>query len=203
MEAIKKTMTNLERNGFHTRFFSAKEDALDWLLTQVEKGQTATSGGSMTLEAMELGNKLEAKGVNFIRHGKPYGGQSAKDIDRLAFSADVYFSSANAITEDGYIFNVDGSGNRVAALSFGPDRVFIVAGRNKICKDTEAAYKRNEEIAAPLNCRRLQKNTPCNHTGTCSDCDSPERICRIYTLMKRAPADSDMTVVIIDEDLGY
>ncbi len=147
--------------------------------------------------------KLTQKNITYIDRYNPPPGKTMEDVEQMAFGADYYFSSANAITQDGYILNVDSSGNRVAAIIYGPEKVYLVVGQNKVCKDAEAALKRNQDIAAPLNCKRLQRKTPCNHTGICVNCLSPERICRAYTLLQMAPTNHEITVVMIGEDLGY
>ena len=202
-EKIEKALLNLEKHGFETKYFSDREGALAWLLLQLESGKTAASGGSITLDELGLIERIQEKGVTYLDRTDPPEGKTRKEVERMAFSADYYFASANAVTEDGYILNVDGNGNRVAAINFGPDHVYLIVGHNKICKDAEAAYRRNHDIAAPLNCRRLNSETPCNQTGVCADCDSKRRICRVYALMKRAPYSHKITVVIIGENLGY
>ena len=117
--------------------------------------------------------------------------------------ADVYLSSANAITEDGFLYNVDGRSNRVAALLYGPNKVIIVAGVNKIVRDLDAAIKRNREVAAPANALRLNKKTPCAKTLRCSDCKSLERICRNYVLMGPQGFKDRVHVILVNEHLGF
>ena len=133
-------------------------------------------------------------------------GLSSEDIDKIyreSFFADAYFSSSNAITEDGELYNVDGNGNRVAALLFGPKKVIIVAGVNKIVKNIDEAIKRNREVAAPANAKRLNKKTPCTKVGFCMDCKSPEKICREYTIIRSQKDNDRIHVIFINENIGY
>ncbi|MEG1500822.1 MAG: lactate utilization protein [Clostridiales bacterium] len=209
---IKNALASLNKNGFSAFYFANKQEAVDFILQQVEPGSKVAFGGSVTLGQLSLRESLEEHGINYIDYRredlsdeerKQVSAEDLKDLSRLSFFADAYFSSANAITEDGLIFNVDGRGNRVAATIYGPNVVYIVVGKNKICLDLPAAYRRLEEIAAPLNCRRLGKKTPCLKTGQCQDCAAGERICNIYTIMQRQPSGTKVNVLIIDEELGY
>ena len=158
----------------------------------------------MSLAEMGVMDHLRSGRYDFLDREKK--GLSAEDIDRLyreSFFTDAYFSSSNAITEEGELYNVDGNGNRVAALLFGPKKVIIVAGVNKIVRDIDEAIKRNREIAAPANAKRLNKNTPCTKIGYCMDCKSPEKICREYTLIKSQRDKNRIHVIFINENIGY
>ena len=109
----------------------------------------------------------------------------------------------NIITEDGELYNVDGNGNRVAAMLYGPDKVIVICGINKIVKDVDEAIKRNKAISAPMNAKRLNKKTPCAKVGYCMNCNSPERICNEYTLIKKQRSSERMHVIFLNENLGY
>ena len=122
---------------------------------------------------------------------------------RRILTADVFVCSSNAITEDGKLYNVDGTGNRVAAMTFGPRKVVLACGINKIVKDVDEAERRVREWAAPMNARRLGLETPCAKTGLCSDCSSPQRICNIRSLLVKRPLRTDFTVLLIGERLGF
>jgi hypothetical protein len=133
--------------------------------------------------------------------------QAKKEEERLrliqkSFSADIFLSSTNAITEDGKLFNVDATGNRVGAMFIGPKKTIIVAGVNKIVKDVEAAEKRLKEWVAPQNIKRLNRKTPCAETGVCADCSSPDRICNIYVVLAKKPSRTDIVVILVGERLG-
>ena len=122
---------------------------------------------------------------------------------RDAFSADTYFMSTNAITLDGELINIDGNGNRVAALIYGPDQVIIVAGLNKVTANVEDGIRRVRNCATPPNCIRLNKKTPCAATGRCADCLSPEGICNQLVITRRSGNPDRIKVILIGESLGY
>ena len=158
----------------------------------------------MSLAETGVMEHLRSGRYDFLDRAKE--GLSTKDIDRIyreCFFADTYFSSSNAITEDGELYNVDGNGNRVAALLFGPKKVIIVAGVNKIVKNLDEAIKRNREIAAPANAKRLNKSTPCTKIGYCMDCKSPEKICREYTVIKSQKDKNRIHVIFLNDNIGY
>ena len=117
--------------------------------------------------------------------------------------ADVFVTSTNAVTEDGELYNVDGTGNRVAALNYGPDKVIVVVGVNKLVSDLDEAILRVQQITSPALTLRLKRNTPCSVTGYCTDCDSPERICNVYSIIKKQRDKNRMHVIIVNENLGY
>ena len=196
------TAANLLKNGFHVVRCANANEAAEYCLAQAKPGMSAGSGGSLTLQQLGLLEALEAKGVEVIYHyGHDLTPAELRFNMRRELMADIYFCSANAITEQGWIFNTDGMGNRVAATILGPERVYIVAGTNKIVTDLAAAERRITEIA-PYNCKRLNFDTPCAITGVCEDCDSPDRSCRVYVTLKRPPRSVDITVVLVDEELG-
>jgi hypothetical protein len=121
---------------------------------------------------------------------------------RKCFSTDVYLTGTNAITEDGKLFNIDMTGNRVGAMFIGPKKVLVLSGVNKIVKDIQAAEERLRGWAAPQNAKRLNKKTPCTETGVCGDCSSPDRICNIYVTLAKRPTRTDIVIVLIGEPLG-
>ena len=126
-----------------------------------------------------------------------------KEIYRKSFFCDTYFASANAITEKGEIYNVDGNGNRVAAILYGPEKVILIVGVNKIVSDVEEAIKRNKEISGPANAKRLNTATPCAKVGKCMDCRSNDRICCEYTLIKRQRTSNRIHVIFVNESIGF
>ena len=129
--------------------------------------------------------------------------EEVEEIMRKAFVSDTFLASANAITENGELYNVDGNGNRVSAMIFGPKQVIIVAGMNKIVKDLDEAKKRVETIAAPKNTVRLEKATPCAKTGVCGHCHSDDRICCSYVTLAQQRVADRIKVIIVNENLGY
>ena len=192
MERVRK---NLEERGFQTSCFATAKEAADYLDAQID-GATVGIGGSMTIQAMGLSERL-AKHNEVIWHWE--GGEL-----RRAMLADVYLTSVNGAAETGELINIDGTGNRVASGLFGHEKVYFIVGRNKVAPDYDAALWRARNIAAPKNAQRLGRKTPCAAKGDrCYDCKSPERICRALVVYWEKPNSMDMEVVLVDEDLGY
>ena len=192
MERVRK---NLEEQGFQTSCFATAKEAADYLDAQID-GATVGIGGSMTIQAMGLSERL-SKHNEVIWHWE--GGEL-----RRAMRADVYLTSVNGLAETGEIVNIDGNCNRVAASMFGPKRVYYVVGINKIAPDFEKALWRARNVAAPKNAQRLGKKTPCAvKADRCYDCKSPERICRGLSVLWRKPTGFEQAeVVLIEEELG-
>ena len=192
MERVRK---NLEEQGFQTSCFATAKEAADYLDAQID-GATVGIGGSMTIQAMGLSERL-SKHNEVIWHWE--GGEL-----RRAMLADVYLTSVNGLAETGEIVNIDGNCNRVAASMFGPKRVYYVVGINKIAPDFEKALCRARNVAAPKNAQRLGKKTPCAvKADRCYDCKSPERICRGLSVLWRKPTGFEQAeVVLIEEELG-
>ena len=198
-----KLTRRLTAEGFTVSRFEREEDAAAWLCGELA-GQSVGIGGSMTVEQLGLYDRLCAAGCTVHWHWRQPGGETL----RRAAEAQVYISSANAIAESGEIINIDGSGNRVAALGYGHERIVIVAGTNKIAPDYATALARARNIAAPLNARRLSRKTPCAlcepDAMRCYDCASPDRICReLSVLLQRPSSIPHADVVLIDRPLGY
>lgn len=192
MERVRK---NLEERGFQTSCFATAKEAADYLDAQID-GATVGIGGSMTIQAMGLSERL-SKHNEVIWHWE--GGEL-----RRAMLADVYLTSVNGLAETGEIVNIDGNCNRVAASMFGPKRVYYVVGINKIAPDFEKALWRARNVAAAKNAQRLGKKTPCAvKADRCYDCKSPERICRGLSVLWRKPTGFEQAeVVLIEEELG-
>ena len=203
-EKILRTITSLEKNNMNGYLVKSKEELIDKIIILTNKGEKVSCGGSMSLVETGVMDLLRSGRYEFLDRAKE--GLSIEDIDRIyreCFFTDTYFSSSNAITEDGELYNVDGNGNRVAALLFGPKKVIIVAGANKIVKNLDEAIKRNREIAAPANAKRLNKNTPCTKVGYCMDCSSKEKICREYTVISSQKDKNRIHVIFLNENIGY
>ena len=192
MERVRK---NLEERGFQTSCFATAKEAADYLDAQID-GATVGIGGSMTIQAMGLSERL-SKHNEVIWHWE--GGEL-----RRALTADVYLTSVNGLAETGEIVNIDGNCNRVAASMFGPKRVYYMIGCNKIAPDFEKALWRARNVAAPKNAQRLGKKTPCAvKADRFYDCKSPERICRGLSVLWRKPTGFEQAeVVLIEEELG-
>ena len=193
---LEKTIKNLRLRGFKASHFASGEEAAAYLAEQV-RGCTVGFGGSKTLDQLGLYELLSQNNTVYW-HWKAPG----KETRRQAAFTDVYCCSANAISEDGEIFNIDGTGNRLAGTLFGHERVFIVAGTNKICPDFDAALKRARNTAAVQNAARLDKKTPCRIDGVCHDCHGKEGICRALTVLWGPMNGMETEIVLIDGDWG-
>ena len=198
------TCTALKANGFDTHYAKTRHDALSYLESILIPGMTVGMGGSMTLSELGISALLENHNVTILDHSrKDLSREQKMEIMRAQLTSDLFLASANAITISGEIFNIDGNGNRIAALTFGPKKTIVFAGINKIVRNLDEAESRCKMIASPMNNKRLDKPNPCTKTGICVDCHTDTRICRIYSVLKRRPSSSDYTVVIIGEKLGY
>ncbi len=196
---IDKVISNLEKRNIKGYHVTDREQLFELLDRLVPVGSTVSNGGSMTLDELGVFDWLRARDVKYY--------DRANDEPRkcmvAAFDADVYLTGTNAITEEGELYNVDGNGNRVAAMIYGPKSVVVVIGVNKIVKDVAAAVERVKKIAAPANTVRLNCATPCAKTGECMNCNSPARVCCNYVVMSNQRVKDRLKVIIMDESLGY
>lgn len=203
-QKILRTIDELQKNNINGYFAESKEGLINIVEHIIEPGNKIAFGGSMTLFECGVMDYLKNGKYELVDRNKPdLTREQINEIYRQAFLSDVYFTSSNAITEKGEIYNVDGNGNRVAAILYGPKKVIIIAGVNKIVTTIEDAIKRNKEISAPANAKRLNTATPCTKTGKCMDCKSSQRICNEYTLIKRQRDSSRIHVIFMNETLGY
>lgn len=197
-----------EDNGYTTHVAKNSKAAaslvLDKILPQL-KPSSISFGGSMTVVDSGLFDQVKQ-----IKQAKVIDTYDTKpsmeeriERRRQALLTDVFITSANAITEEGELVNLDGTGNRVAAMAFGPRNVIVLVGRNKLCVDLDAAVSRIKEYAAPVNAMRLKRKTPCAVTGKCSNCSSKDRICSVWSITERSSPKGRIHVVLINEDLGY
>ena len=204
-EQIKLTIENLNKNNM---------DALQKALSLLNDGDTVSVGGSVTLSEIGILDALKCSKYNYLDRYAAGNPQEMHEIFRQSFLADAYFTSSNAVTEEGELFNVDGNANRVAAMMYGPKKVIVIVGKNKIVKNIDDALIRVRTVAAPLNCKRLNKETYCAKIGHCvtmdngnatemgAGCRSKDRICRNFTVMGEHIPDR-VKVIIVNEDLGY
>jgi len=194
----------LKKNGFDAVYVKTGAEAADLVAKHFKKGASVGFGGSMTVKAIGVQDRAAAAGCELLDHNAPGLAPEAKGaILRRQLTSDVFVSGSNAVTLDGEIVNVDGTGNRVAALSFGPAKTVVVVGINKVVRDLDEAFARIETSAAPMNNKRLDRPNPCVKAGTCMDCDGDTRICRIYQILRKRPGGTDFTVIVVGEDLGY
>ena len=182
-ELCKKAVEGLKKRGFESVFVKTAAEAAEIVMKEAESAESVGWGGSESVKALGVRERLAEAG---------------KEI------RDLFLLSANALTADGRIVNIDGRGNRVAASIAGPKRVVYVIGRNKIVEGgIDEAIARIKREACPPNCRRLGKKTPCAATGKCADCDSPDRICKVTAIFDRKPTGVSALAIVVDEDLGY
>ena len=199
MADLEKTGKNLENRGFRVHRFASGAEAAEFLV-QTLHGTSIGIGGSVTIDTLGVYDRLCGSNKVFW-HWKNH----APETRERAGKAETYLCSANGVSENGEIVNIDGFGNRVAGTIYGPERVFLVVGRNKIAQDLTGAIDRARNIAAPLNARRLNRHTPCAvGEPRCHDCRSPEKVCGVMTVFFMPPTSiKEFHVILVDEDLGY
>jgi len=194
----------LERNGITAFDVETGSEARDKALSLIKKGATVGLGGSRTVSEIGLLDALRAGTFNLIdQYDTNLSRDEAMKARRDGTHAEYFVAGSNAITQDGKIVNTDGMGNRVAAFAYGPDRVIMVVGRNKIVRDVGAALERIKNVAAPMNARRFKADTPCAKGASCSDCEGPERICNLTLIIEKQHDPRRMTVILVNEDLGF
>ncbi|MGI6211365.1 MAG: lactate utilization protein [Anaerovoracaceae bacterium] len=197
-----KIKKNLEKKGYEVSTFSSKEEAVDYLSGKID-GKTVGMGGSVTIQEMGLFDKL-ADHNDVFWHWRLPEGMTVEEVRQRQMTTEIFITSANGIAESGELMNIDGSGNRVSASIFGHEKVYFVIGSNKIRPTFEEAYERMRNNAGPKNAHRLGVKTPCAKRGDkCYNCQSPERICRVFTSFWCCPNGQPCEVVLIDEPLGY
>lgn len=200
-----KLVGNLKQRHYEAFFCPTAQEAVEKITGMIPEGSSVTWGGSMTIRDMGLTKALHNKeGLDIWDRDLAPSREEAQEIYRRAFYADYYLSSVNAMSEDGEIVNIDGNGNRVAAITFGPKRVILVVGINKVAQNLDAAISRARSLAAPVNMMRFADlNTPCKHDGMCHDCKSPDSICNYIQIMRNSHPVGRHIVVIVGEELGY
>lgn len=201
---IDTALEALEKHGFGARFATNREEAAQFIMATAADCKTVGIAGTHTVRALGVIPMLEQAGKTVYDHWKLKVGTPAElQCRRDQLRADLFLSSVNAVTMTGEIVNRDGCGNRTNSMTFGPGKVILVAGRNKVVQDLDSAFMRIETVAAPIRAMSLKRKTPCVKSGFCMDCDSPERICRVTSIIHRKPMFTYITVVILDEELGY
>ena len=184
-----------------TRYYAAsKEEALRLALSLIPEESTVTMGGGMSVHEIGLVDALKNGKYNFIARDACEDKRAAM---LLAYDADVFLSSANAITEDGIMVNIDGNSNRVSAIAQGPKKVIFIVGMNKVCNDVDGAMKRARNVAAPINAQRFGLSTPCAKTGACMDCKSPETICCQFLITRYSRHKDRIHVILVNDSLGF
>jgi LUD domain len=199
---MERTVKALSANYFDARSFANRECLINAVMQYITPGLKIGIGGSMSVRGIGLLEKLTDNDVQILDHWKQ--GLTKEEIGSIRLSqltCDLFLSSANAITEKGDIVNIDGFGNRVNAMTFGPKKVIIIAGYNKIVPDVDSALDRIKRFVAPLNAR-LNLPLPCAETGYCHDCKAEARICRVTSIIQRRPSGTDVSIFLLNEELG-
>ncbi|GFO53270.1 lactate utilization protein C [Geomonas sp. Red276] len=203
-QKCQKAVEGLKRNGFDAVFCKSGEEVFHYILNEAEYAHSVGFGGSLSIADLKLSEKLKGMGKEILNHGLP--GLTPEEklaITRRQLTCDLFLTGSNAVTLNGQLVNIDGNGNRAASMFFGPLKVIVVVGRNKLVDGTvEDAIRRVKTYASPPNAKRLNLSTPCTVTGFCGDCNSPQRICRVTTIIEKRPRNTDMRVLVVNEDMG-
>ena len=176
------------------------EEAVKIALGLIPEGSTVTMGGAMSAHEIGLVDAIKNGNYSFIDRDA-YEDKRAAML--MAYDADVFLSSANAMTNGGVIINIDGNANRVSAIAQGPKKVVMIVGMNKICDDVDGAMKRARNVAAPINAQRFGLNTPCTKTGACANCKSPDTICCQFLITRFSRHAGRINVILVNDNLGF
>ena len=199
-----KMIKNLKRRNMEAFYCPTGKNAVEKVSELIADGSTVTWGGTATVRDLGIPQTLKNRStLNVLDRDSVETHEEKVQMYLKAFTADVYLTSANAISEDGVIVNIDGNGNRVAAISWGPKKVIFVIGLNKVAQTIEAAIARARGIASPINSQRFDINTPCRIDGTCHNCNSPESICSYVHILRNSRNGNRHIVILVGEDLGY
>ena len=202
-EKLLKAASALEARGFKTVCFDTAAQAADYILADIPEGASVGIGGSMTVKDMALDLRLAEKGHDVYWHWTAEPAVRRAELER-AMNADAYLLSANALTLDGLMVQIDGTGNRVAAMCFGPKTVYVIIGRNKLVEGGyQQAVARIKQVSCPANARRLNLDTPCGATGKCNVGACTHSMCHAFLALEGAPGGKRTQVILVDEDLGY
>ncbi len=203
-ERGRRAVERLEAHQFKAVYVRNREEAIREIWKHLGPAKTVGLGGSITLRELGIIERLESEGKVLYDHWKlGLSQEQSTEIRRLQLTSDVFLSSVNAITLNGELINIDGIGNRVSGTIFGPGKVLLVAGYNKLVEDVAEGIRRIKNVATPLNARRLHLDLPCAKLGRCVDCNSPHRICCVTVIYERKPLWTDVIVIVVGEELGY
>ena len=185
-------------------YVKTKEETVEEIWKHIVPDAKVGVGGSVTIRELGILDQLKARGNMLYDHWTPGLSKEASfQIRKDQMTSNLFLSSVNAITMNGELVNIDGIGNRVNATNFGPGKVILVAGYNKIMEDVQEAIKRIKNVPAPINARRGNFDVPCAKLGRCEDCNSPNRICRVIVIHERKPMWTDILIILVGEELGY
>lgn len=203
-QKCQRAVESLCKNGFTSAYCQTAEDARRYILEAAAEATTIGFGGSMTIADLGVQQELAGQGKEILNHSTPgLSLEQRLEIMRRQLTCDLFLSGSNALTVSGELINIDATGNRVAAMFFGPRTVIVVVGRNKLVDGTpQEAIQRVKQWATPPNAKRLNFTTPCAKTGFCSNCNSADRLCRVTTIIDRKPRFTDLRVLVVNDDLG-
>lgn len=199
---VARVIENLSNNKIIAKYFTTREEARVEILKEIKPKMKIGIGGSMTIKEIGIYESID-QSINPVYWHWMVKPEERPEIFPKAQYSDLYLASSNALTEEGELINIDGVGNRVSSMFFGPQKVILVCGTNKIVENYEAGVKRIKEIACPLNAKRLGLKTPCAITGKCNDCSSDQRMCNVTATIHGKPGLVDLEVYIVGEKLGY
>ena len=195
-EHVIKGLQSRNMSGYYAK---NKEEALKTALELIPKGSSISMGGCMSAQEIGLVSALKEGDYHFIDRSK----MEPREALLAAYDADIFLASANAMTDDGILVNIDGNANRVSCIAQGPKKVLFIVSMNKICSDLDSAMKRARNIAAPANAQRFDIKTPCKLTGRCSDCKSPDTICCQFLITRYSRHTDRIHVILVNENLGF
>ena len=195
-----KVIKGLESRNMTGYYAATKEEALKKALELIPEGSSITMGGAMSAHEIGLVEALKKGNYNFIDRDAAADKRAAM---LQAYDADFFLASANAMTDDGVIVNIDGNSNRVSAIAYGPKKVLFIVGMNKVCGDIDHAMKRARNVAAPTNAQRFGLSTPCSKAGTCFDCKSPDTICCQFLITRFSRHEGRIHVILVNDNLGF
>lgn len=195
-----KVIKGLESRNMSGYYVQTKEEAVKKALELIEEGSSITMGGSMSVLEIGLVDAIKNGNYNFCDRQAAADKRSA---ELFAYSADVFLGSVNAITEDGVLVNIDGNANRVSAYAYGPKKLVLIVGMNKVTKDADHAMKRARNEAATINAQRFGLDTPCTKTGSCFDCKSMDTICCQFLITRFERHKDRVHVILVNESLGF
>ncbi|NMD37584.1 MAG: lactate utilization protein [Christensenellaceae bacterium] len=204
-----RTIKNLKSRKFDAYYCENKEEALKMAISLIPKEDSISWGGSMTMEDIGLISYIKENGYNVIDRDSAKSPQERMEMMRKGLLADTFLLSANAIAEEGILVTMDGVGNRVAAICFGPKSVIVVASINKICSNIDSAIDRLKNVASPMNVQRIASGmdapfgTPCSVTGLCGDCKADNCICSHLVQTRMCKPQGRIKVILVNEDLGF
>lgn len=198
-----KVIKGLESRNMTGYYAATKEEALKKALELIPEGSSVTMGGAMSAHEIGLVEAIKSGNYNFLDRDKATTPEEKRAAMLAGYDADFFLASANAMTDDGILVNIDGNSNRVSMIAQGPKKVLFIVGMNKVCADIDSAMKRARNVAAPINAQRFGLSTPCSKLGTCMDCKSPDTICCQFLITRFSRHKDRIHVILVNDNLGF